>query len=277
MNTICEMKVSITASTPQTTRNAVRGIYTDQRGQLIFTDTPGFHLSEKVFNKKMQEVTLSALEESDIILYLMDPTREPEMEEDAIVAILKKTRTPIVTIINKKDIAREEQIERSREYISTKLGKSVPLIASGSKDDGVDEILIELFKLAPEGQLLYGENEYTDQDLEFRISEIIREKTINLLSDELPHVIYVEIADIEYNEADEEIWIRAFIVTEREGQKGIIVGKNGDNIRKIRKQSFTEIKRIFNNRKLNLDLRVKAQAKWRNNQIVLDKLFRKQR
>ncbi len=277
VNTICEMKVSITASTPQTTRNAIRGIYTDSRGQLIFTDTPGFHLSDKTFNKRMQDVTLSALDESDTILYLIDATRNAETEEIAIATILQKAKAPVVAVINKKDILSQEQIENAQFFLSQYLPNVPVLTASGAEDDGVDEILIELFKHAPEGELMYDESQYTDQDLEFRISEIIREKTINLLSQELPHVIYVEISDIEYSEDENLVWIRAFIVTERDGQKGIIVGKGGENIKKIRKQSFNEIKKIFPGMQLNLDLRVKAQAKWRNNSIVLDKLFKQQR
>ena len=99
-------------------------------------------------------------------------------------------------------------------------------------------------------------------------------KAADLLSDELPHVIYVEVADIEYDEEDSSVWVRAFIVTEREGQKGIIVGKGGENIKRIRKESFKEIRRIFPGSKLNLDLRVKAQNKWRNNQATLERIFR---
>lgn len=277
VNTICEMKVSITASTPQTTRNAIRGIYTDQRGQLIFTDTPGFHLGGREINRRMQEITVSSLDDSDVVLYLVDAKRQAGDEEDAITEILSRVRVPVVSVINKADILTEDEVKAAEAYVSSKLPKAVLLKASGLKDEGVDEILIALFSFAPYGQLLYPEDSYTDQNLEFRISEIIREKTISSLTDELPHVIYVEVADIEYSEADSEVWIRAFIVTERDGQKGIIVGKGGENIRRIRKESFKEIKRIFPGSRLNLDLRVKAQNKWRNNQATLDRLFRQNR
>ena len=121
---------------------------------------------------------------------------------------------------------------------------------------------------------MYSESVYTDQNLEFRISEIIREKTINTLSDELPHTIFVEVSDLEYDEEEKKVWVRAFINTEREGQKGIIVGKGGENIKKIRKESFKDIKKIFPGSRLELDLSVKAIAKLRNNQAVLDKIFR---
>ncbi len=274
INTICEMKVSITAPTPQTTRNAIRGIYTDQRGQLIFTDTPGYHLGGKTINKRMQDITVSALGESDMILYLVDASRALKEEEEAIAEILSKVKVPIIAVLNKSDILSEEQKKDAIFFINHNINATEILECSGLNDEGVDEVLIALFKLAKEGELLYSENAYTDQPLEFRISEIIREKTINLLDDELPHVIYVEVADIEYNEEEKSVWVRAFIITERDGQKGIIVGKGGENIKKIRKESFKEIKKIFPGSTLQLDLRVKAQAKWRTNQVVLDKIFK---
>ena len=153
VNTICEMKVSITAKTPQTTRNAIRGIYTDSRGQLIFTDTPGFHLSDKNFNKRMQDVTLGALDESDTILYVIDASREAEAEEIAIATILQKAKSPVIVVINKKDILSDNQIEKAKEFVTTYLPNAPLLTASGGKDGGADEILIEVFKTAPEGEL----------------------------------------------------------------------------------------------------------------------------
>lgn len=274
VNTITEMKVSITASTPQTTRNAIRGIYTDDRGQLIFTDTPGYHISSKEINKRMQDITIQALEDSDIVLYMVDASRSLKEEEEAIADILKKIKTPIIAVLNKADILTKFQMEEAHFFVEHRLPKANILLASGKNDEGVDEILIELFKLAKEGELLYPVDSYTDQPLEFRISEIIREKTINLLTEELPHVIFVEISDIEYNEESKSVWVRAFINVEREGQKGMVVGKNGVGIKKIRQESFKEIKKIFPGSTLTLDLRVKAQSKWRSNQIILDKVFK---
>ena len=274
VNTICEMKVSITSSTPQTTRNKIRGIYTDQRGQIIFTDTPGYHLSDKEVNRRMQDVTVSALSDSDIILYLIDGRRTQGTEEEAIAEMVKKTKVPVVCCINKKDILSQAQIEDAEFFIREHLPNAPILTASAKDDDGVDEILIELFKLAPEGELMYDESQYTDQPLEFRISEIIREKTIASLKEELPHAIFVEVSDMEYDEDAKKVWVRAFINVEREGQKGIIVGRGGEGIKRIRKESFKEIKRIFPGSTFELDLRVKSAPKWRNNQVVLDRIFR---
>ena len=274
VNTITGMKVSITSPTPQTTRNKIRGIYTDSRGQLIFTDTPGFHISEKEINKRMQDVTVSSLKDSDMILYLLDGKRTPGKEEETISRLVAAAEVPVVAVLNKSDILSDEEKKTGTDFLSSCFPSSPVLLASGKNDEGVDEILIELFRIAPEGEMLYDESTYTDQDLEFRVSEIIREKTIENLSDEMPHVIFVEIEDMEYDEKEAHVWIRAAINTEREGQKGIIVGRGGENIKRIRKESFKEIRRIFPGSRLTLDLRVKSQPGWRKNGRTLDRIFR---
>ena len=274
VNTICEMKVSITSPTPQTTRNKIRGIYTDQRGQLVFTDTPGYHLSDKEINKRMQDVTVSALKDSDMILYVIDGKRKGGKEEEAIAEMIKKAKVPTVVAINKTDILSKEEMEESRNFVSSRLPSVPILFISAKNDEGVDEVLIELFKNAKGGELLYDENQYTDQDLEFRISEIIREKTISTLSDELPHVIFVDVSDLEWNEETRTVWIRAFINVERDGQKGFIVGKGGSGIKRIGTEARKEIKTIFPGSTVRLDLQVKTAEKWRQNSIVLDKVFR---
>ncbi|MCQ2412995.1 MAG: GTPase Era [Sphaerochaetaceae bacterium] len=273
LNTICESKVSITSPTPHTTRNAIRGIYTDSRGQLIFTDTPGYHLSEKKFQKKMQDITVASLEETDAVLYMLDATRKPGDEEDSITYMLSGLSVPVVCCINKKDILTDNEIELATEYLKKNMPGRQILVASAMKDEGVDEILIELFKHAPEGELLYDENTWTDQNLEFRISEIIREKAMNSVTAEIPYAIMVEVSDLEYNEAEQKVWIRAFITVERDSQKGIMVGKGGENIKKIRIASFKDIKKIFPGSKLELDLRVRVNGKWKSNDMILSKVF----
>ena len=277
LNTICESKVSITSPTPHTTRNAIRGIYTDSRGQLIFTDTPGFHISEKKFNRKMQDIAVSSLEETDAVLYMVDATRKPGSEEDAITYMLSGLSVPVICCINKKDILSDQQIDDTRQYLSRSMPGRVVLVASAKLDEGVDEILIELFKHAPEGHLLYDEDTWTDQNLEFRVSEIIREKAMNSVTEEIPYAIMVDVADLEYNADEGKVWIRAFITVERESQKGIMVGKGGENIKKIRIASFKEIKKIFPGSKLELDLRVRVNPKWNTNDMILSKVFRETR
>ena len=277
VNTICGMKVSITSPTPQTTRNKIRGIYTDTRGQLVFTDTPGYHLSDKEINRRMQDVTVSALKDSDLILYLVDGKRRKGKEEEAIARMISLSKVPTVVAINKLDILTEKDKKEAEESVKAALPSSPVLFLSAKEDQGVDEVLIELFRLAGEGELLYDESQYTDQDLEFRISEIIREKTISSLTDELPHVIYVDVADLEWNEDTNTVWIRAFINVERDGQKGFIVGRGGANIKRIGTEARKEIRQIFPGATVRLDLQVKTAEKWRQNSIVLDKVFRNDR
>lgn len=277
LNTICESKVSITSPTPHTTRNAIRGIYTDSRGQLIFTDTPGFHISEKKFNRKMQDIAVASLEETDAVLYMVDATRKPGSEEDAITYMLSGLSVPVVCCINKKDILSDSQIGDAEQYLKKSMPGRTVLVASAKMDEGVDEILIELFKHAPEGHLLYDEDTWTDQNLEFRVSEIIREKAMNSVTEEIPYAIMVDVADLEYSAEEGKVWIRAFITVERESQKGIMVGKGGENIKKIRVASFKEIKKIFPGSKLELDLRVRVNPKWKSNDMILSKVFRETR
>ncbi len=274
VNTICEMKVSITSPVPQTTRNKIRGIYTDQRGQLVFIDTPGYHISEKEINKRMQEVTISALSDSDIILYVLDGTRGAKKEEETLVGMIKKANVPVVCAINKKDILTKNNIEDSEFFLSENFPSSAICLCSAKDDDGIDELLIEIFKLAKDGEMLYSPEQYTDQDLEFRISEIIREKAMQKLSDELPHVIFVDVSDLEYNADKNHVWIRAFINVERDGQKGFLVGKGGENIKRIGSEARKEIRRIFPGSSVRLDLQVKTAEKWRTNSIALDKIFK---
>lgn len=273
INTICEGKVSITSTTPQTTRNIIRGVYTDQRGQLILLDTPGYHQSERAFNLRLQETTRSSFLDSDIVLYLLDVKRSAGQEEEAIIELLKNSKIPLVVALNKGDVASKKEIREAQEYIKTEFPEAPILLISAKEDQGVDELLIELFKLAPEGELLYPEETYTDQPLEFRIAEIIREKAILSVTEELPHAIYVEVADLEYDEEGESIWIRAFIYVERESQKGIVVGHKGEGIKKIRQAAFKDIRRLFTNKNLHLDLRVKSNPKWRQNKAILDELL----
>ncbi len=221
----------------------------------------------------MQEIAVSSLEETDSVIYLIDATRTPGAEEDAISYMLSGLSVPVLCCINKKDLLTQDQIDKAREYIKTHMPKRAVFEISALEDNGIDEILIELFKHAPEGQLLYDESARTDQNLEFRISEIIREKAMNSVKEEIPHSIMVEVSDLEYNEEENKVWVRSFIIVERESQKGIMVGKGGLNIKNIRVAAFKDIKKIFPQSKLDLDIRVRVNSKWKTNAISLKKVF----
>jgi GTP-binding protein Era len=280
VNLLCGHKVAIVSPTPQTTRNAIRGIVNRPAGQLVFVDTPGRHESEKKLNKKLQEVSVRAALEADLVLYLLDATRPPGEEEAAIAADLAPLAgKKVVAAVNKMD-AKGADFDALRSFIARQLPDlpdSRIFKISALKNEGAEELLDGLFGMAEEGEALYPEEYYTDQDLGFRIGEIIREKAINRLRQELPHSLYVEVADTELRNKDaaggkERFWVRAFIIVERESQKGIVVGKGAEMIKAIRQEAQKELNRILD-WKVELDLRVKSSRDWRHNDKTLRRLI----
>jgi GTP-binding protein Era len=262
VNKICGEKVSIVSAVPQTTRDAIRGICTREQGQLVFVDTPGRHKSERKFNIKLSEISANAVEDSDLVLYVLDATRAPGPEETEIAALLTPHSGRTVAAINKIDDKNADPA-RAREFISQYLpGFLTVCQVSARTGEGIDPLLEALYAIAPEGEAFYDSEYYTDQEVDFRIAEIIREKAINRLREEIPHALRVEIADTRFD-ADAEngrgkLWVRAFIIVERESQKGIVVGKGGLMIRAIRLSALKELDRIFD-WKIELDIRVKTE------------------
>ncbi|MFP3041223.1 GTPase Era [Treponema primitia] len=280
VNLLCGQKVAIVSAVPQTTRNAIRGIVNRPQGQLVFVDTPGRHASEKKLNKKLMEVSDRAVQEAELVLYLLDASRVPGAEEEAITCSLAPLAgKTLIAAVNKMD-AKGADFEAARSFLKRKLPDlpdSRIFKISALKNEGAEELLHCLFDMAGEGESLYPGEYYTDQDLGFRIAEIIREKAINRLREELPHSLYVEVADTELHNDGEDpaktrLWIRAFIITERESQKGMVVGKSGEMIKAIRQAAQKDLNRILD-WKVELDLRVKSSHDWRHNDKVLRRLI----
>lgn len=271
VNSLCGYKISIVAETPQTTRRKVRAILNDARGQIVFLDTPGMHMSEKKMNLYLKEQVFSSLEEADGVLYVCDLGRTPGIEEEFIVSVLKERGTIPVIALNKCDL----EVTRGEEYrafLADKGGWSKSVAVSAETGENLPLLLDALFDSLSDGELLYPPEFYTDQTPEFRITEIIREKAINRVRQELPHALYVEISDLEEREKD-SWWIRAFIVAERESQKGILIGRGGEMIKSIRQSAQKELMKIFG-RRIHLDLRVKIRQKWRRDDSLLKSFFR---
>ena len=271
VNTMCGHKLAIVSRTPQTTKNKIRGIYTVPEGQFVFLDTPGYYNSDKKSNIELQEITLSALDDSDLILYVTDMTREPGKEEEILAGIVTKAQRPLFVALNKCDTLTEElgddapkTIAERRDFFLKALNvpKGHIFSISARTGDGVQELLKALMKAAPEGPMLYPEEYYTDQEVDFRISEIIREKVINRTQDEIPHCIRVNIQDMEMKEENgmERLWVRAFLTVDTESQKRILIGHNGEMIGKIRKAAMREIKDTFPY-SVHLDMKVKAEKR----------------
>jgi GTPase len=278
LNRICGHNVAIVSPTPQTTRNAVRGILTEPRGQLVFIDTPGFHHSQRAFNLHMRDLVHQTIRDAEIVLYVVDALRPAGTEEQDLAHLVAEHRQslPVICVVNKTDRATSEQVQTARTSLAQLLPDATVLPISAQTGSGVDELIDALFEAAPEGDMLYPEDVYTDQPPEFRIAEVIREKAIATAREELPHAIFVEVADLEIrptaDDREDQMWIRAFLNVERESQKGIVVGKGGENIKRIRQSAQRELGRLFPYR-IHLDLRVKVSANWRHNEAVLRKLI----
>jgi len=272
LNRFCGEKVAITSGVPQTTRNAIRGIVNREEGQLVFVDTPGRHKSEKKMNKKLMEVSSRALYDSDLVLYVLDATRAPGAEEEEVASLLAPLAEKTVAAVNKTD-APGADINRAKEFLSQKLpalSKERVFAVSAATGDGIEGLLGALYAMAKEGEPLYDSEYYTDQETGFRIAEIVREKAISRLRQELPHSLYVDIADMELK--GEKLWVRAFIVVERESQKGMVVGKGGEMIKAIRLEALKDLKNIFD-WKIDLDLRVKTGKDWRHSDRTLRRVI----
>ncbi len=271
MNELCGHKISIVAPSPQTTRNRVRGILTEERGQLVFIDTPGYHLSDKKLNRQLKTVSVSSLEDADLILYVIDSSRRSGEEEENLSELLAKYKTKLIIAVNKIDLSDEDN-DKLYPGLEERFPEAAIIPVSALKAKGIEDLKTSLFDNSPEGDKMYPDEFFTDQDPEFRASEIIREKAINRVKEELPHAIYVEISDMEEAEDGKVLWIRAFLIVERESQKGIVVGKGGVGIKAIRVAAQKELNGIFPYRVM-LDLRVKASSKWRRNDQILKKLI----
>ena len=274
LNTACQEPVSIVSAIPQTTRNAIKGIVNTSFGQLIFIDTPGYHDSEKKLNLRLKDITESQLEDIDCVLYIIDSTRQTGKEEELTAQLLKNLQQKTVVAINKADSHLSKPIP-VRHFIKETLPE-IPedriFEISAEKDTGINEVLRALYDIAPEGEPLYDEELYTDQDLTFRVCEVIRGEAINRLQDEIPHSVYVEVADIEHRNEGKKLWIRAFLCVERESQKGIVIGKGASKIKEIRLAAIKKLSEIYI-QKIDLDLQVKIDKNWRQKDYTLKKLI----
>ena len=274
LNTACQEPVSIVSPIPQTTRNAIKGFVNTSLGQLIFIDTPGYHDSEKKLNLRLRNVTESQLEGIDCVLYVIDSTRATGEEEVHTAELIKGMQDKVVVAINKTDL-KTSRPQEIRTFIAAKLPQ-VPaeriFEMSAEKDQGINEVLKGLYDISPEGEPIYDEEMYTDQDLRFRVCEVIRGEAINRLEDEIPHAVYVDVADIEHRNEGKKLWIRAFLCVERESQKGIVIGKGASKIKEIRSAALRKLNEI-DIQKIELDLQVKVDKNWRQRDFTLNRLI----
>ena len=270
LNQLLGTKVSIVSPKPQTTRFNIRGVLTRDNFQIVFVDTPGIHDAKSLFNQLMVKEALNALQEVDIILWVMDVThRIPE--EEKILDLIKKANKPTILVLNKIDLIKKQELLPIIDYFS-KLHEFHAIIPiSALKNDGLDRVLDELVKLLPEGPFYYESHQVTDLPLNLLIAEIIREKIFLLTYQEIPYSTAVKVEEIKEEPEKNLLYIQATIFIERDSQKGIIIGKGGRMLKKIGTLAREELEFLLG-KKIYLDLWVKALKDWRERETYIRRI-----
>ncbi|MFN3480841.1 MAG: GTPase Era [Thermodesulfovibrionales bacterium] len=269
LNNILGQKVSIVTSRPQTTRKRITGIKTLEDCQIIFIDTPGIHKPLHKLGEFMVQEAIEALKDVDLILFMVEP-KEPGGGEMFILDLIKKTNKRCILIINKVDLIKKAELLPLIENYSRLHGfDAIIPISAINKEDALI-VLKEITKRLPEGPKYYPDDVITDQYQRFIASEIIREKIMERTEEEVPHSVAVEIT--KWQEEENKIFISANIFVEREGQKGIIIGKGGKRLKEIGKDARIEIEGLTEKR-VFLELWVKVKEKWRSNERLLKELY----
>ena len=264
MNHLIKQKIAITSKKPQTTRNRIQTVYTDERGQIIFLDTPGIHKAKNKLGEYMVNVAEGTLSEVDVILWLVEPTDYVGAGEQHIVEVLKRTNTPVILVINKIDTVDKTVVAKAEETYRRLYPFCTIVTVSALRNTNVDRLESLLFSLLPEGPMYYDEDTVTDQPER----QIIREKALRLLDDEIPHGIAVAIEQMKERPDGGMVDIDATIICERDSHKGIIIGKQGSMLKRIGTDARKEIELLFEYR-VNLKLWVKVKKDWRDSDFLL--------
>ncbi len=268
MNQLIGQKIAITSNKPQTTRNRIQTVYTDERGQIVFLDTPGIHKAKNKLGEYMVKVAESTLNEVDAVLWLVEPTTFIGAGERHIAEQLKRVKTPVILIINKIDTVKREEvltfIDAYRKIHD--FDEIVPV--SALKGENKDTLLEVIYKYMPYGPMFYDEDTITDQPERQIVAELIREKGLKCLDEEIPHGIAVAIDSMKYRKSGKLVDIDATIICERDSHKGIIIGKGGAMLKKIGSAARYEIERLLECQ-VNLKLWVKVKKDWRDSDFLM--------
>ena len=269
MNYLIGQKIAITSNKPQTTRNRIQTVLTREEGQIVFVDTPGIHKAKNKLGEYMVNVAERTLNEVDVVLWLVEPTTFIGAGEKHIAEQLGKVKTPVVLVINKVDMVKKEDIltfiDAYRKIYD--FAEIVPVSARSGAN--TEELLKVIFKYLPYGPQFYDEDTITDQPERQIVAELIREKALHSLNEEIPHGIAVAIDRMKYRH--KIVDIDATIICERDSHKGIIIGKQGAMLKKIGSTARFEIERMLDC-KVNLQLWIKVKPDWRNSPSMLKEL-----
>ncbi|MCH7845193.1 MAG: GTPase Era [Acidobacteria bacterium] len=269
VNSLVGEKVAITSARPQTTRNTIRGVLTTDEAQLVFVDTPGFHKPRTTLGARLNTLVDGSIAEADAVLFVLDATQRIGPGDRRIAERLLQSGAPVVVAVNKVDAASHEQtIVQLGEAGEWDFDAYVPI--SALKDDGLDRVVRELVTLLPDGPFFFPPEMHTDQPDQFLAAELVREKYLSRLREELPHSVAVVVGDIETRD-DGVVVVPATVYVERESQKGIVIGKGGELAKAVGSEARPELERLFG-AKVFLDLRVKVEKDWQRLDHALDRL-----
>lgn len=272
LNRLAGEKIAIMSDKPQTTRNTIKAIITDEQSQIIFIDTPGLHKPKNKLGEYMISVAEATINEVDVILFLVEATsRKPGPGDEIIIDKLKNISTPVILLINKIDIVKKDQLLAVISNYKDMMDFKAIIPISAANGEGVDIVLSEIRKILPEGPKYYSEDMLTDQLEKNIAAELIREKILLLVKDEVPHGVGVEIEKFKKRENSEIIDIDAIIYCEKDSHKGILIGKEGQMLKKIGSLSRQDIEKLTGN-KVFLQLWVKVKPDWRNDDVMLRNL-----
>lgn len=266
MNCLIGQKIAITSNKPQTTRNRIQTVYTSEEGQIVFLDTPGIHKSKNKLGDYMVSTAEKTLNEVDVILWLVEPSNFIGAGEKHIIEQLKKAGPPVILVINKIDTVKKEELYAFIDTYRKEMEFDEIIPVSARKADNTDRLIQLIFQYLPYGPAFYDEDTVTDQPERQIVAELIREKALRLLDEEIPHGVAVAVDSMKYRKGIVDI--DATIVCERESHKGIIIGKQGGMLKKIGSQARPEMEKLLDI-KVNLKLWVKVKKDWRDSDFLL--------
>lgn len=268
MNRLIGTKIAITSPKPQTTRNSIRTVYTDDRGQAVFIDTPGIHKSKNRLSDYMMAAVGSSMKDADLILWLVEPKSNIPDEDRQIAERIKGEGVPVFLVINKIDTVKKPELLKVIDAYKDLCSFKEIIPVSALKNDGLEELMACIFGALPEGPAFYPDDELTDEPMRHIAAEIIREKALLLIDKEIPHGIAVMIDRMEKRQDKDMTDIEATIVCEKESHKGIIIGKKGVMLRDIGMKARPEIERLIGT-KVYLQLWVKVKENWRDSDVLV--------
>ena len=274
INALTNEKVAIATSKPQTTRTAIRAILNDEKYQIIVTDTPGIHKPKTKLGETMIDTAFTVAGDVDVVLFLIEATSEEIGRGDRIILDkIIESKKPCILIINKIDLIKREKLLSLIELYRAEYDFKAVIPVCAEKNKGTEAIIDEVLKLLPEGPKYYDDEEYTDQTMRDIASEIIREKALKLLNDEVPHGIYVDIESFKERKTtkgEDIVDIDATIYCLRESHKGIIIGKGGNLLKRISTYARQDLEKMFNI-KINLKVWVKVKEDWQDKDNIVSK------